>query len=165
MAGRLKKAATAIPRWAWKHKGALLLSAATIGIPVGTDAAMRSRAETKADEYAEKILHTARQDHQQSLAPYNTFSPFQQQQQQQYQEFPHQQQQNGNVLSMLDYYTPPDYNQYYGVPNFLTNDEEEEMLIKRKKLKPRKRKKKTMKQREKKTKKQKIKKKGRKHKH
>jgi hypothetical protein len=143
-----------------------LLSAATIGIPVGTDAAMRSRAETKADESVEKFLHAARQDHQQSLSPYNTFSPFQQQQQQ-YQEFPHQQRQNGNVLSMLDYYTPPDYNQYYGVPNILTNGEEEEMLIKRKKLKQqkRKKKKKMMKQREKKTKKRKIKKRGRKHKH
>jgi hypothetical protein len=69
LTSRIAKSIVNTPRrvgkWAWRNKGMLAFTAATIGIPMGIDASMQQKAELKADRMHHENLQIIKQQQQQ----------------------------------------------------------------------------------------------------
>ena len=125
---KLARVPKSIGKWAWKNKGALTLAGATIGIPLGIDAALRQSSEAKNDNFNNKYLEIMKQQQQplehfsegQHSIPY--FGNIQQ---------PHQAQAL-LPFDMMNSYEKPDFSRYgspllYDDDNMALEEDEEEV--------------------------------------
>ena len=109
---KLARVPKSIGKWAWKNKGALTLAGATIGIPVGIDAALRRSSEAKNDNFNNKYLEILKQQQPQQQ-PYEYF-PERQQSIPYFGSIQQQAQYNDARLpfDMMNSYEEPDFSRY-----------------------------------------------------